>query len=99
MKILPKSFGSNWIQYMIYLNILGQMKSRLMLKKNPFKWNRTKRRGMNVYHDILDWLVGLPSEVASPTEVENFCKKLSLKLIKSNITGEAACSEYLFRKE
>ena len=30
---------------------------------------------MNVYHDILDWLVGLPYEVASPDEIENFCQK------------------------
>lgn len=98
-KIRFKNGGFLTKKYMIYLNILGQMKSRLMLKKNPFKWNRTKRRGMNVYHDILDWLVGLPYEVASPSEVENFCKKLSFKLIKSDITGEAACSQYLFRKE
>ncbi len=98
-KIRFKNGGLLRKKFMIYLNILVHMKSRLLLKKNPFKWNRTKRRGMNVYHDILDWLVGLPYEVASPDEIENFCKKLSFKLIKSDITGEAGCSQYFFKKE
>lgn len=37
--------------------------------ENPFAWNRKKERGMDVYHDIIDWLGGLPYEVASTEEV------------------------------
>ena len=68
----------------------------LFRKENPFKWNKKKDRGMTVYHDIVDWLGGLPYEVASPEEIKNFGEKraLSLKLMDPS----NACCVYIFQK-
>ena len=48
----------------------------LYLKKNPLKWNQKRIRGMDTYHDIVDWLGGLPYEVASENEIVNNGKKM-----------------------
>lgn len=79
--------------------ILGMMKWRLKRRKNPFAWNETKERGMNVYYDIVDWLGGLPYEVASPTELIEFCQKFGFILIKIKELSEGGCSQYLFQKK
>ncbi len=74
------------------------MIKRLLSGKNPFSWNEIKERGMDVYHDIIDWLGGLPYEVASPEEVINFCESRNFKLLKIERRGEGANSIYLFKK-
>lgn len=65
---------------------------------NPISYIKKYRnnRGMNWYHDIVDWLGGYPYEFAGPEEIINFfgakgyyCKKLFFR----NGTG---CNEFLF---
>ena len=72
------------------------MYKRLKYFKNPFAWNQKKGRGMNTYHDIVDWLRGLPYEVASPDEVLQFCRKKGLALERIKVKGEGSCSIYVF---
>lgn len=51
---------------------------------------------MNVYHDIIDWLGGLPYEVASPDEVLHFVRKRGFVLERIKVKREGGCSIYLF---
>ncbi|MEP6615515.1 MAG: methyltransferase domain-containing protein [Ginsengibacter sp.] len=74
------------------------MASRLMRGKNPFTWNKKTTRGMNVYHDLVDWMGGLPYEVASQKEIEEFCEVRNLQLVRVQIMPEGSCSTYLFKK-
>jgi 2-polyprenyl-6-hydroxyphenyl methylase/3-demethylubiquinone-9 3-methyltransferase len=78
--------------------ILSTMKHELKQGKNPLAWNQTKERGMNVYYDIVDWLGGLPYEVASPKEMNEFCQKFGFELIKIKEANQGGCSQYLFHK-
>lgn len=55
---------------------------------NPLAWNESKGRGMDVYHDIVDWLGGLPYEVATVEEVCGFLQPRGFKLEQVQ-TGEA----------
>lgn len=57
---------------MIAKEIMLIMRKRLRKHQNPLKWNQKHARGMNVYHDLIDWLGGLPYEVASLKEVKDF---------------------------
>lgn len=77
--------------------ILHLMISLLIRFQNPFKWNKKKERGMNTYHDIVDWLGGLPYEVASADEILQYGLKKGFKLIK--ITTGEACQDYVFKGE
>lgn len=78
--------------------ITRRMANRVRSAKNPFTWNEKKARGMDSYHDLLDWLGGLPYEVANRQEVESFCRQRGLRLIRDEPRGEGACSIYLFSR-
>jgi 2-polyprenyl-6-hydroxyphenyl methylase/3-demethylubiquinone-9 3-methyltransferase len=60
--------------------------SRLYARQNPFRWK--KERGMDIYHDTVDWLGGLPYEVASEEEVVLFTRQRGFVLERVR-TGEA----------
>jgi 2-polyprenyl-6-hydroxyphenyl methylase/3-demethylubiquinone-9 3-methyltransferase len=72
------------------------MKNRLRNRQNPFKWNQRKERGMDVYHDIIDWLGGLPYEVASSEEVSSFMEGRGFILEKVEAYPERWNNIYLF---
>lgn len=86
-------WGKRW---MIYRSIGWIMLSRLKHFQNPFTWNENRARGMNTYHDIVDWLGGLPYEVASEDEVLRFGRKYGLVLERIKVKNEGGCSIYIF---
>jgi 2-polyprenyl-6-hydroxyphenyl methylase/3-demethylubiquinone-9 3-methyltransferase len=81
---------------MEYRWIANLMYGRLLNFQNPFKWNEKKERGMNVYHDLIDWLGGLPYEVAGEDEVVVFCRKMNFILERIKVKCEGACNIYVF---
>lgn len=79
--------------------IVGRkMAKRLIRFENPFGWNERKRRGMTSYHDLIDWLGGLPYEVATCEEIVDFCEKRGLAAQRMDPRPEGSPSEYLFVK-
>lgn len=78
--------------------IRSAMWRRLQKGSNPFRWNRRTDRGMDVYHDIVDWLGGLPYEVASAEEVHALLVRLGFVEEKTRQASEGACSSYLYRR-
>jgi len=55
------------------------------------------QRGMTRYHDALDWLGGLPYEVAHVSEVLLFCITRGLRPVRIFERGQGGCTVYLFR--
>lgn len=55
-------------------------------------------RGMNAYHDAVDWFGGLPYEVASVDEVTQFLGQRGWKPERITERDEGACSIYLFQR-
>jgi 2-polyprenyl-3-methyl-5-hydroxy-6-metoxy-1,4-benzoquinol methylase len=56
-------------------------------------------RGMSRWHDIKDWIGGLPFEVARPEEVFYFCKQRGFVLEKlTTCGGGKGCNQFVFRK-
>jgi 2-polyprenyl-6-hydroxyphenyl methylase/3-demethylubiquinone-9 3-methyltransferase len=76
--------------------ILKEMLILLKSGKNPFAWNRKKERGMNVYRDIVDWLGGLPYEIANEDEMLQFGLNNGFSL--KRIWCKEACHYYVFEK-
>jgi 2-polyprenyl-6-hydroxyphenyl methylase/3-demethylubiquinone-9 3-methyltransferase len=54
-------------------------------------------RGMNAYHDAIDWFGGLPYEVASVDEVTAFLAERGWTPERIEEAVEGGCSTYLFR--
>lgn len=67
----------------------------LVTFKNPFK----KRRGMDFYHDVIDWIGGYPYEYATCDEIVQFCEHKNLILSKFVKAGvPTGCNEFVFLK-
>ncbi len=89
------TLGKKYLEWSVY--IWPMMKQRLKEKKNPFKWNEKRMRGMDVYHDIVDWLGGLPYEVASDKQMIDFFTPLGFEMLEKDMSE--ACGTYLFKKK
>ncbi|HEY6187402.1 MAG TPA: class I SAM-dependent methyltransferase [Pyrinomonadaceae bacterium] len=76
--------------------ILKIMRQRWKNGQDPFAWNEKKERGMDTYHDLIDWLGGLPYEVASTDEITGFCQERGFVLEKIDGAGEGGNAKYLF---
>jgi 2-polyprenyl-6-hydroxyphenyl methylase/3-demethylubiquinone-9 3-methyltransferase len=56
-------------------------------------------RGMTLYHDMVDWLGGLPFEVARPEVVFRFCRDRGFLLQQlTTCGGRMGCNEFVFRR-
>ena len=78
--------------------------ARLAKMKNPLPfsdWQQKKKdRGMSAWHDWVDWIGGLPFEVASPDDVVMQLRPQGLILEQLKTVGKGwGCNEYLFSKE
>lgn len=57
-------------------------------------------RGMNRWHDIIDWVGGYPYEVAGPTAIFDFYKRRGFSLAAMNCDNVGlGCNEFVFEKE
>jgi 2-polyprenyl-6-hydroxyphenyl methylase/3-demethylubiquinone-9 3-methyltransferase len=56
-----------------------------------------RRRGMSAWYDVVDWVGGLPFEVASPAAVEAFCAARGFTLSASRLDAGHGCNEFVFR--
>lgn len=74
------------------------------IKGKPFGYvsdwkNYRNERGMNRWHDIVDWVGGFPYEVATPDEIFEFykAKNFTLRKLKTGGVG-LGCNEFVFEK-
>ena len=84
--------------WMVQVEILIEMLRQIRHGKNPLFWNQQRHRGMNQYHDIIDWLGGLPYEVADEDETVVFGRKKGFILERIKVKDEGACSIYVFSR-
>lgn len=76
--------------------------SAVRLKPGEYirSWTQYKNaRGMNRWHDIIDWVGGYPYEVATVDQIFEFYKErgFSLMKVKSGSAG-LGCNEFVFKK-
>ena len=77
--------------YLPYFVIGRKLINAIRRKKNV--------RGMNYWHDMLDWLGGYPFEVATTEKIIEFFTERNCTLIKVNDCGrKMGCNEFLFQK-
>jgi 2-polyprenyl-3-methyl-5-hydroxy-6-metoxy-1,4-benzoquinol methylase len=56
-------------------------------------------RGMNRWHDAVDWIGGYPFEVSKPEDVFRFFRERGFMLVELRTCGgDPGCNEYVFRK-
>jgi 2-polyprenyl-6-hydroxyphenyl methylase/3-demethylubiquinone-9 3-methyltransferase len=74
---------------------------RLLTLRNPLapilNWiNETRSRGMNSWHDLVDWIGGWPFEVARPEEIFRYMRDRGFTLDEMTTSGGHGCNEFTF---
>ncbi len=80
----------------------GPATLRDFLIGKPFHTARNygRVRGMSLWRDVVDWVGGLPFEVASPEEVFRFFKRKGFRIEEfTTQAGGSGCNEFVFRRE
>ena len=98
---LPKAF--QFLMTMACFVVLwGAISIRDLLRMKPFSsWrNYGTLRGMSPWHDLVDWIGGLPFEVARPDKVIEFYVKFGFTLVKLiDCEGKLGCNQFVFTNE
>lgn len=88
------------VLFLAFLRLWGPTFIRDLVRLKPFStWlNYVNSRGMSPWRDVVDWVGGLPFEVAKPEEIFDFYAKrgFSLRAMRTN-AGGLGCNEYLFK--
>jgi 2-polyprenyl-3-methyl-5-hydroxy-6-metoxy-1,4-benzoquinol methylase len=72
------------------------------MRGQPFAtWRGVKKvRGMDPWRDVVDWVGGLPFEVASPDEVLELLRPLGFVLVRLKTCGGGhGCNEYVLERQ
>lgn len=101
---LPKVLRPIWVGAVATWYELKFSISRLVRGKNPLPfadWKQKKRdRGMSVWHDWVDWVGGLPFEVAKPEAIIVPLAARGFRLVNLKTVGNGwGCNEYVFRTD
>lgn len=85
-----------------YIRLWGPATIRDLLILRPFNTWLTykKNRGMSPHRDLVDWVGGLPFEVASPERVFDFYKRRKYRLtVLRTVAGGHGCNEFVFQRD
>jgi 2-polyprenyl-3-methyl-5-hydroxy-6-metoxy-1,4-benzoquinol methylase len=75
-----------------------------ILRRRPGEYVRSwtdyrRRRGMNKWHDIIDWVGGYPYEFATPDQIFDFYRAKGFVLTKMKCGGVGlGCNEFVFER-
>lgn len=59
----------------------------------------SERRGMDRWHDLVDWVGGYPFEVAKPEQVLDFCRARGFTLLRlRTCAGGLGCNQFVFER-
>lgn len=95
------------VPYTLIVIAPDELKSlaRSVLTLNPGSYFRSwsqydRRRGMNRWRDIIDWVGGYPYEVSTPDEIFDFFTARGFVLTKLNCGRVGlGCNQFVFRKQ
>lgn len=88
--------GTTWIQFWSVSCLADLVKRGDFFKS----WNDAGReRGMSAWHDLVDWVGGLPFEVGKPEAIFEFFKVRGYNLERLiTMGGGIGCNQFLFSK-
>jgi 2-polyprenyl-3-methyl-5-hydroxy-6-metoxy-1,4-benzoquinol methylase len=94
------------VPFAVAVTLPGELKllAGAMSRRRPGDYVRLwtgyrKRRGMNRWHDILDWVGGYPYEFAAPEEIFDFCRARGFALTRMKCGGAGlGCNEFVFER-
>jgi SAM-dependent methyltransferase len=101
--LLPK--GLRWLVWVpALIKLWGPNVIRDFIRLKPFyswvNYSKAGARGMSAFRDLIDWVGGLPFEVAKPEEIYDFFYKRGFTLERMKTCGGGiGCNEFVFKKK
>lgn len=95
-KLYHFSFVTRWLMIVVHFPYL--VVARFLVR--ALTGRIRLERGMSYWHDMVDWLGGLPFEVATPEEIIHKVQANGFEL--TNLTtcgGRSGCNEYVFVRD
>jgi SAM-dependent methyltransferase len=86
-----------------FLRLWGPTTLRDTFRGKPFEtwrnYDKQSMRGMSAWRDVVDWVGGLPFEVAKPEEIFDFyrCHGFALARLRT-CAGGHGCNEFVFKR-
>ncbi len=76
---------------------------KALIASKPGQYWRTwtgyqSARGMDRWHDILDWVGGYPYEVATPPQVTAFCQRRGFRVDRLEATDGLGCNQFVLTR-
>lgn len=96
--------GFRWlVLWPAAIRLWGPTTIRDLVAGRPFhtwrNYSKGSSRGMSPWRDVVDWVGGLPFEVASPEQIFRFFKDQGFQLTElKTCAGGHGCNEFVFRK-
>lgn len=88
------NYSPTWLQRMLVRGYFSIGQAYNCLTRRAI----VTKRGMDVWHDIQDWLGGYPYEYTSPQEVQAFAQAHMWEVLKMVMCqGTTGCNEFVFR--
>jgi len=99
---LPKAL--RWvILWPATIRLWGPTTLRDILKGQPFhtwrNYPKISSRGMSPWRDVVDWVGGLPFEVATPDEIFHLFQKRGFNLTELKTDDGHGCNEFVFHRK
>lgn len=86
--------------FLVYFAVLLFVADVVRLRSPLKRYRGQGHRGMSLYHDVVDWVGGLPFEVASPRELTDFYERRGFRVINLKTCGtKHGCNEIVVRKD
>jgi 2-polyprenyl-3-methyl-5-hydroxy-6-metoxy-1,4-benzoquinol methylase len=90
--VSPVVIQKSIVCFFYFLLIFAKM---LVTGENPLE----KQRGMDFYHDVVDWVGGYPYEYAGKNEIDQIGRDHGLELLRFiPAKVPTGCNEYIFQK-
>jgi SAM-dependent methyltransferase len=94
------------VPYAVGVSLPGEIRALAgaVLRRRPGEYVREwttyrGRRGMNRWHDLLDWVGGYPYEFATPDEIFEFYRERGFALISMQCGGVGlGCNQFVFER-
>lgn len=86
-----------------FIRLWGPTTLRDLLRGKPFatwrNYAQERMRGMNPWYDLIDWIGGLPFEVATPEAIFEYYQPKGFMLTKlKTCAGGLGCNEFVFTR-
>jgi 2-polyprenyl-6-hydroxyphenyl methylase/3-demethylubiquinone-9 3-methyltransferase len=87
-----------WGVFCTYYAAEGLLADLVRLRDPRRRYLEMRGRGMSRYRDWIDWIGGLPFEVASAPQILDFYKARGFLLENQTISDGHGCSEFVFSR-